>query len=145
MKHYLLIVGVLTLVRVIGSAIVPISGDEAYYWDCSRHLDWSYFDQPPLVIWAMVPFRALLGETALAIRAPAILSSVLLALLLIPLVRRLGGGWRETTFAYLLLQIMPIYFLASSYASTDVAMVTAYVGATLAAIANEYGLSDSLF
>jgi hypothetical protein len=134
-KKYLLIVGVLTLIRVVGSAVFPLSGDEAYYWDCSRHLDWSYFDQPPLVIWAMVPFRAMLGETALAVRAPAILASVLLALFLIPIVRRLGGGWRETTWAYLLLQIMPIYFLASSYASTDVVLVTAYAGATWAAIA----------
>ena len=111
-------------IRVIGSTLFPLSGDEAYYWDCSRHLDWSYFDQPPLVIWAMIPFRALLGETALAVRAPAILASLLLALFLIPLVRRLGGTYRETLWAYLLLQIMPVYFLASSYASTDVAMVT---------------------
>ena len=139
MKRYLLVVGVLTLIRVIGSALFPLSGDEAYYWDCSRHLDWSYFDQPPLVIWAMVPFRAVLGETALAVRAPAILASVLLALFLIPLVRRLGGDYRQTTWAYLLLQIMPIYFLASSYASTDVAMVTAYVGATWAVVAVAQG------
>lgn len=139
MKRYLTIVGVLTLIRIVGSALFPLSGDEAYYWDCSRHLDWSYFDQPPLVIWAMVPFRAVLGETALAVRAPAILASLLLALFLIPLVRRLGGGYRETLWAYLLLQIMPIYFLASSYASTDVAMVTAYVGATWAAIAIAQG------
>jgi len=116
-KRYFLVVGALTLIRVIGSALFPLSGDEAYYWDCSRHLDWSYFDQPPLVIWAMIPFRALLGETALAVRA------------------RLGGSYRETLWAYILLQIMPIYLLASSYASTDVAMVTAYVGATWAAIA----------
>jgi len=138
-KRYLLIVGVLTLIRVIGSAVFPLSGDEAYYWDCSRHLDWSYFDQPPLVIWGMIPFRAVLGETALAVRAPAILASLLLALFLIPLVKRLGGGYRQTTWAYILLQIMPIYFLASSYASTDVAMVTAYVGATWAAIAIAQG------
>ena len=46
-------VGLLTLIRVVGSAVFPLSGDEAYYWDCSRHLDWTYFDQPPLVIWAM--------------------------------------------------------------------------------------------
>ena len=71
MKRYLLIVGTLTLIRIVGSALFPLSGDEAYYWDCSRHLDWSYFDQPPLVIWAMVPFRAVLGESALAVRAPA--------------------------------------------------------------------------
>lgn len=139
MKRYLLVIAVLTLIRIVGSSLVPVSGDEAYYWDCSRHLDWSYFDQPPLVIWAIAPFRLLLGDTALAARAPAIVASVLLALFLIPLVQRLGGGIRETMLAYLLLQIMPIYFLGSSYASTDVAMVTAYVGATWAAVALAQG------
>lgn len=139
MKRYLLLVAVLTLGRVVGSALLPLSGDEAYYWDCSRHLDWSYFDQPPLIIWAMIPFRLLMGETALAVRAPAILANLLLALFLIPLVRRLGGGERETIAAYLLLQVMPIYFFGGSYASTDAAMVTAYVGATWAAVALAQG------
>jgi hypothetical protein len=46
-----------TLLHVFIAVATPVSGDEAYYWDCSRHLDWSYFDQPPLVIWAMIPFR----------------------------------------------------------------------------------------
>src|SRR5437667_55816 len=29
---------------------IPLSGDEAYYWESSRHPDWSYSDMPPLVI-----------------------------------------------------------------------------------------------
>ena len=45
--------------------MTPPSGDEAYYWDCSRHPDWSTFDQPSLVIWSMIPFRVVLGETRL--------------------------------------------------------------------------------
>ena len=66
----------LTGLHVVLAMTVPVSGDEAYYWDCSRHVDWSYFDQPPLVIWSMVPFRALLGECRLAVRAPAVLASL---------------------------------------------------------------------
>ena len=54
-----------TLLHVVLAAVLPLSGDEAYYWDCSRHLDWSYFDQPPLVIWSMIPFRAVLGDCLL--------------------------------------------------------------------------------
>jgi 4-amino-4-deoxy-L-arabinose transferase-like glycosyltransferase len=114
--------------------ITPVFTDEAYYWDCSRHLDWSYFDQPHLAIWAIIPFRLVLGEIALATRAPAILASLLLALFLVPLVRRLGGGLREATWAYLALHVMPLFFLGSFYASTDIAMTTAYVAATWAAV-----------
>ncbi len=132
---FLVVLLATTLLHIVIAVTAPVSGDEAYYWDCSRHLDWSYFDQPPLVIWAMIPFRAILGETALAVRAPAILASLFIALTLLPVTRRLGGGPREAGVAYLLLHATPLVFLGSSYASTDVAMIAAYTMATWAAMA----------
>lgn len=134
-RFYLLVILATTVLHVVIAVSTPVSGDEAYYWDCSRHLDWSYFDQPPLVIWSMIPFRAVLGETNLAVRAPAILASLLIALTLLPVVRRLGGGYREAGVAYLLLHGTPLVFLGSSYASTDIAMIAAYTMATWAAMA----------
>ncbi len=119
--------------------MLPLAGDEMYYWECSRHPDWSYFDQPPLVIWAMIPFRALLGETALAVRGPALLASLLIGLFFLPIVRRLGGGPRQAAGVYLLLHATPAFFLGSFYASTDVAMVAAFVAGTWAAIALAQG------
>ena len=132
---FLLVILTTTLLHVVIAVATPVSGDEAYYWDCSRHLDWTYFDQPPLVIWAMIPFRAIFGETNLAVRAPAILASLLIALTLLPVVRRLGGDYREAGIAYLLLHATPLVFLGSSYASTDIAMIAAYTMATWAAMA----------
>jgi hypothetical protein len=121
------------------AAWLPLSGDEAYYWDCSRHLDWSYFDQPGLAIWAMVPFRALLGETALAVRAPALLAGVLIAMALERLIRRLGGDLKDAATAFLLLHATPLFFLGSAYASTDVILLAAYATATCAAVAIAQG------
>ena len=134
-KRYLLLVVILTVAHAIGAALAPVSGDEAYYWDCSRHLDWSYFDQPPLTIWLMIPFRLLFGETALAVRSPAVLAGFLAGLFLLPLVRRLGGGEREATLVYVLLHAQPLFALGFSYTSTDVVMGTAYLGAIWAAVA----------
>jgi hypothetical protein len=134
-EFYLLVIVATTLLHVVIAVATPVSGDEAYYWDCSRHLDWSYFDQPPLVIWAMVPFRAIFGETNLAVRGPAVLASLLIALALAPMVRRLGGGLREAGLAYLLLHGTPLVLLGSSYASTDIAMIAFYSWATVAAMA----------
>jgi len=135
---WILLLGFL-VVHAVLAATLPVSGDEAYYWDCSRHLDWSYFDQPPLVIWAMVPFRLLLGETALAVRGPAILASLLLGVFLLGLVKRLGGTEREAGWAYVVLHGMPLFFLGSFYASTDVVMTAAYLAATWAAVALAQG------
>ncbi len=127
------------VLHVILAVSLPLSGDEAYYWDCSRHLDWSYFDQPPLVIWAMVPFRMVLGETRLAVRGPAVLSSLLAGLFLLGLIRRLGGGEREAAWAYVALHAMPLFFVGAFYTSTDIAMATAYLAATWAAVALAQG------
>jgi 4-amino-4-deoxy-L-arabinose transferase-like glycosyltransferase len=123
------------VVRAPLAAWLPLSGDEAYYWDCSRHLDWSYFDQPPLAIWAMVPFRALLGETALAVRAPTLLSTALIAHFLERVIVRLGGALRHAATAFLLLHATPLFFFGSGYASTDAVLMCAYLGATCAALA----------
>jgi len=139
MALFLAVLAGLTLLHVVLATLLPLSGDEAYYWDCSRHLDWSYFDQPPLVIWAMVPFRAVLGESRLAVRAPAVLASLVLGLALLDVTRRLGGGPREATAAYLLLHTTPLVFLGSFYASTDVVMTAAFVAAAGAAAAVAQG------
>lgn len=137
--RYAGLLAVAAAVHMVQAAVLPLSGDEAYYWDISRRWAWASFDQPPLVIWAMVPFRLLLGETALAVRLPAVLASTLTGVLLLPLVRRLGGGVSDAARAFLLLQATPLFFLGSSYASTDVAMITAMVAATVASVAIAQG------
>lgn len=139
LRRYGLLLLAALLVHTLLAVSLPVSGDEAYYWDCSRHLDWSYFDQPPLVIWTMVPFRAVFGESRLAVRAPALLASLLLGIFLLGLVRRLGGGPREAAWAYLVLHAMPLFFIGAFYTSTDIAMATAFVAAAWAAAALAQG------
>lgn len=127
------------VVHAVLAIVLPVSGDEAYYWDCSRHPDWATYDQPPMMMLAPIPFRAVLGETRLAVRGPAILASLLIGAFLLPLVRRLGGGPREAVWAYLLLHATPLFFFGSFYASTDVGMMAGYLGATWAAVAIAQG------
>jgi 4-amino-4-deoxy-L-arabinose transferase-like glycosyltransferase len=73
------------------------------------------------------------------VRGPAILASFLIGVVLLPLVRRLGGGPREAAWAYLVLHAAPLFFLGSFYASTDIGMMAGYVGATWAAVAIAQG------
>jgi len=138
-RFFVVVLLALAALHVILAISLPISGDEAYYWDCSRHAEWSTFDQPKLVIWSMIPFRAILGETRLAVRAPAIVASLLMGLMLLPLVRRLGGDARHAAYAYLLVHLTPLMFLGSFYASTDIAMAAAFLGAAWAAVALAQG------
>jgi 4-amino-4-deoxy-L-arabinose transferase-like glycosyltransferase len=138
-KRYLWLLLAFVIVHGVLAAVLPISGDEAYYWDCSRHPDWATYDQPPLMMLAPIPFRAVLGETRLAVRGPAILASLLIGAFLLPLARRLGGGPREAAWTYLVLHATPLFFLGSFYASTDIGMMAGYLGATWAAVAIAQG------
>lgn len=128
-----------SLVHIVLAASIQVSGDEAYYWDCARHLDWAYYDQPGLMIWPIAFFRLIFGDVPLAVRAPALLASFLVAPLTLGLIRRLGGGYFQAAGAYALFHVMPLFFLGSVYESTDIGLAAAFVGATWAAVAVAQG------
>lgn len=50
---------------------LELSGDEAYYWDWGRSLDWGYFSKPPLIAWLMAFGEQFLGGSAFALRSLA--------------------------------------------------------------------------
>jgi 4-amino-4-deoxy-L-arabinose transferase-like glycosyltransferase len=58
----------LTLLRLIMAASLPLAPDEAYYWLWSQHLQFGYFDHPPMVAYWIAAGTSLLGKTALGLR-----------------------------------------------------------------------------
>lgn len=70
----------LTIIRLWVAAYSPISPDEAYYWLWSKHLDYSFYDHPPMVALWIKGGCWLVGKTFLGVRffAPfaALLGSV---------------------------------------------------------------------
>src|SRR5438045_772556 len=52
-------------------------GDEAYYWDEARHLDWCYNEKGPALAWMIAGCCRLLGDTEFAVRVPVLLSFIL--------------------------------------------------------------------
>ncbi len=66
--------------------------DELYYLACSRHLDWGYVDQPPLIALIAWVGRHLFGQSLAAIRfLPAVAGTAEIVLTAV-LARALGGG-----------------------------------------------------
>lgn len=64
-----------TLLRVIYLFVFPFSliGDESYYWEWGRNLDWGYYSKPPMIGWLMGITHLLGAETAPFVRLPATL------------------------------------------------------------------------
>ncbi|MFP6855990.1 MAG: glycosyltransferase family 39 protein [Roseibacillus sp.] len=65
----------LTVLRLLWHAFTPIGllGDEAYYWEWGRHLDWGYFSKPPLIAWIYGGVGRLTGDSLYAFKATATL------------------------------------------------------------------------
>jgi hypothetical protein len=54
-------------------------GDEGYYWQQARHLDWGYDEKGPALAWMIAGSCALFGDTEWAVRLPVVVAFVLSA------------------------------------------------------------------
>src|ERR1700758_4834218 len=68
-RKHLWLAGLLavTAIRILMAWIIPISPEEAYHWNFARHLDWSYYDHPPMLAWAIAAGRLVFGDTELGV------------------------------------------------------------------------------
>lgn len=65
-----LLAGTIVL-RMLYSVSIPMTSDEAYFWVWSRHLDFGYYDHPPLIAWLIAFFTRIGGDTAFWTRLAA--------------------------------------------------------------------------
>ncbi|HST26997.1 MAG TPA: glycosyltransferase family 39 protein [Rudaea sp.] len=93
---------VLLVVKIVLAAQLAPFGDEAWYWQESRHLAFGYSDLPPLTAWMIAASEWIFGHGALAMRAPFLILGALLPLLIVRIATRLSGesdGWRAGMLA----------------------------------------------
>jgi 4-amino-4-deoxy-L-arabinose transferase-like glycosyltransferase len=90
-KRFFLLLSLTTLFRLayIFAAPLDLAGDEAYYWDWSRQLEWGYFSKPPMVAWIIALFSRTLGSSPAVVRLPAVLLGAVSALALFMLAKRM--------------------------------------------------------
>ncbi|NDJ18938.1 ArnT family glycosyltransferase [Myxacorys almedinensis] len=53
------------------------NSDEAYYWLWGQHLQWSYYDHPPLQAWVQGAFAAWLGRSEFVLRLPNLFTNII--------------------------------------------------------------------
>ncbi len=107
---------------IIGRGFVafrlPLTGDEAYYWEWSRHLALGYVDHPPLVAYTIALF-APLGATPGIVRLGFVLCGVGASCAIAGTIRELGGNSRCAAVGAAALALMPLATLAFASASPD--------------------------
>src|SRR5438034_2727 len=118
-KHlWLATLAAVTAVRFLMAWIIPISPEEAYHWNFARHLDWSYYDHPPMLAWAIAAGRLVFGDTELGVRFVPLLFSIGTAVLLALLARRFYGD-RAAAWTVLLLALNPCVLVIGAWRFPD--------------------------
>lgn len=113
---WIAIAGVLVL-RLAVAISLPLTGDEAYYWEWSRRLAFGYTDHPPMVAWVIAlgaPFH--LG--AFGVRLGCVLCGIGATLAAMAAARRVAGTLAGLATGAAL-SLAPIYSLAFTTASPD--------------------------
>ena len=81
--------------------------DELYYLACARRLAPGYVDHPPLFVFVLRVWEALLGDSLVALRALPALAGALTAFLAGWMTRRMGGGLFAQVLAALAVMVAP--------------------------------------
>lgn len=125
---FLSVLLVVTIVRMWLATTLPLSGDESYHWEWSRHPAWGYYDHPGLTAYLIRSSTTLFGRSnELSVRFPAIMllagTSLIAYLFAGFLVRQRNGGDTNAAAAGLLagslIIFMPTFAGMSVYMSTD--------------------------
>lgn len=109
----------LTIFRFWFNGRILLTGDEAYHWEWARHLAWGYYDHPPLVAFMIRLFTEIFGNTLLAVRAGALIFSVLSVIIVYLLAKDISGREETGLLAGLLVLIIPIYTVGALITTTD--------------------------
>ena len=107
-----------TIVRLVVAARLPLSGDEAYYWEWSRRLAFGYVDHPPMVAW-LIALSTLGVKNAFLIRLPFVLCGLGSAIAISAFATRAARDERAGAVAALLLSLAPFATIAFTMAAPD--------------------------
>ena len=114
-----LIASIKLLVHAYASGNYGYFIDELYYLACSKHLDFGYVDQPPLIALVTALERIVLGESLRAIRFLPVLSGVSLILLTGRFARELGAGRFGQGLAALAILLAPGFLATDNFLSMN--------------------------
>ena len=105
-------------VRAVVAFTLPLTGDEAYYWEWSRHLAWGYVDHPPAVAATIAAFSAF-GQTPGLVRLGFVLCGLVASVGIAGCATEITGDRRAGAVGALALALTPLASLAFGSASPD--------------------------
>lgn len=113
-----IVIAIVTVARALAAFSVPLTGDEAYYWEWSKRLAAGYVDHPPAVAWTIHLF-AQLGHGAGFVRLGFVVCGLVATLGIAACATLLANDARAGAAAALAFSLTPLTTLAFASATPD--------------------------
>ena len=127
-------IAVVTAMRAVAAYSVPVTGDEAYYWEWARHLALGYSDHPPGVAYTIFAFMWL-GTNPFAVRVGFIVCGVIATIFAAKTATRLtDGDVRAGAVTALAITLTPLSSVAFGSASPDGPYLAAWAATLYCAV-----------
>jgi 4-amino-4-deoxy-L-arabinose transferase-like glycosyltransferase len=129
----LLLIAIVLIVRIVYLAWfcpVELIGDESYYWQQARHLDWCYDEKGPLLAWMMAPCLWLLGSSVLSVRLPMVIASAVAAWGVGKLALDVYRDERVAFFAVLTFCLIPAFQANAQICTQDGPLIVVWLALT---------------
>ncbi len=115
----------------VGSGMIGLSEDEAYYWLWSKHLALSYYSKPPGIAFIQRAGTALFGDTEFGVRFFSPLLAAILSGMILRFMAREAGA--RTAFCLLLITFAtPLLVVGSTLMTIDPPLVLCWMWAVIA-------------
>ncbi len=116
-------IGAFIVLNLFQSFFTEIGNDESYYWMFSQHLDWGYFDHPPMVA-LLIALGYSIFQNELGVRLLTIVLSALSILLLWDLLPERYKQERKSQWVFVLLVASsPLLHIYSFVTTPDVPLI----------------------
>jgi dolichol-phosphate mannosyltransferase len=116
------------------STVTPLSYDEAYYWQWSRHLAWGYYDHPPMIAYLIASGTRLLGAHELGVRLVPLALALVTAWMIGRLARDYWGTARAGLWAMACALFVPLFAVGGIITTPDVPLLFFWTTALVLAL-----------
>lgn len=130
---------IVTVIRFIYASVLALSGDEAYYWQWSRHLAWGYYDHPPMIAYVIAIGTWIAGITPVGVRFLPIVMAGVTAWMVYRITQVVNPRPEAALWAFALVLFTPIFSSGAVLSTPDSPFVffwTATLLCTLKALQN---------
>jgi dolichol-phosphate mannosyltransferase len=119
------VLGITTLMRLTYALKLPLTGDEAYFWEWGRHPALGYYDHPPVAGWILWFTRQIFGDTVGAVRIPAVLAGTMVVTVIHRFTLDITGSRKWAALTGLLAIGIPVLSAFGVIYSTDTPVLAA--------------------